>query len=611
MKKFTVTLALLAGTFMTYAQYTAIATTGYNEDIVAETTPAATTTSLSMDGSDFVFYSQAYGTASGSTKGLPDNLIVSSAGYSFELQSYTGNNALFLRNPNQPSGQTDTLEITSPANYSSLSVLCVSTEGQGLMSAQIIFSDGTSETTSGHIVKDWFNGTNYIMTNIDRVGRSTDNIANIFNNPRLYSVDIPVSCANETKSISKIVFTNQSTTNGRIYIMGLAGSGQLSVTLGNTFDLICNNGNDGFAEAVVTGGQAPYSYNWTNGPTTTTNTVNTLSAGAHKCIVTDNRGCQDSTAIFTLTEPAPISVTENATTCQGYPYVIGNNYYYNAGTYTTALTAANGCDSLVVTNLTVTPAPEYTENVSICAGSSYQIGNSTYTDAGTYTNTLYSSSFCDSVVITVLTVTPAPEYTQNVSICAGDSYNIGANSYTTAGTYTDTLSATTTCDSIVITTLTVADVIAEIDASSSTFSSVNQATNFTYQWLDCNNGNQAIAGETNATFNVTQNGSYALVVSNGTCTDTSECYIVDNVGIENNETSFIAISPNPTTGLVKISGNNIIKEAVVFTTQGKQVNTIIQEDIKSIDLTELPSGVYFVQLTSVDNQQHVIRLVKQ
>ncbi|MDX1445229.1 T9SS type A sorting domain-containing protein [Lishizhenia sp.] len=611
MKKITLTLALLAGSLLTYAQYQPIASTGYNEDIVAETSPALTTTSLSMDGSSFVFYSQAYGTAAGSTKGLPDNLSVANGGYSYQLQSYTGNNALYLTNPSQTSGQTDTLELTTPSNYASISVLCLSTEGAGIMDAQVIFSDGTTESTTGYAVNDWFNGSNYIMTNIDRVSRTSDIIGNVFNNPRIYNVDIPISCVNESKNVSKIVFTNQSTTNGRIYILALAGSSSLAVSLGNTFDLVCNNGNDGFGEAIVTGGQAPYSYNWTNGPTTAINTVSTLSAGSHKCIVTDARGCMDSTASFTLTEPAAITSTQNVTTCEGYPYVIGNNYYYDAGTYTTSLTAANGCDSVVTTNLTVTPAPEYTESVSICAGGSYQIGNNTYTDAGTYTTTLYSTSMCDSVVITTLTVTPAPEYTQNISICAGDSYDIGTNSYTTAGTYRDTLSGVNTCDSIVVTTLTVADVIAEIDASTSPFSSVNQAANFTYQWLDCNNGNQAIAGETSATFNVTQNGSYALVVSNGTCTDTSECYILDNVGVSNNETNFIAISPNPTTGIVKITSNKIIKEAIVFTTQGKEVNTVRSKDINTIDLTDLQSGVYIIQLTSIDNQTHVMRLVKQ
>lgn len=611
MKKITATLALLAGSFMSYAQYQAIATTGYNEDIVAETTPASTTTSLSMDGSDYVFYSQAYGSASGSTKGLPDNLIVSSSGYNYQLQPYSSNNALFLRNPSQPSGQSDTLEFTTPANYSSVSALCLSAEGAAIMSAKIIFTDGTSETTTGYTVKDWFNGTNYILTNIDRVGRTTDMIANLFNNPRLYNVDIPVSCANEDKNIAKIVFTNTSTSNGRIYIMALAGGSPLSVSLGNTADLVCNNGNDGFGEAVVTGGQAPYSYNWTNGPTTTVNTVNTLSAGAHKCIVTDARGCQDSTAEFTLTEPAAITITENVTTCQGYPYVIGNNYYYNAGTYTTNLAAANGCDSVVVTNLSVTPAPEYTENVQICAGSSYQIGNNTYTQAGTYQTTLYSVNFCDSIVNTILTVTAAPEYTQNVEICLGDTYTIGTSSYNTAGVYRDTLSATNTCDSIVITTLDVSNVEAIIDATSSPFSSVNQAANFTYQWIDCNNNNQPIAGATNATFDVTQNGSYALIVSNGNCTDTSECYLVDNVGLSDNEVNFIALSPNPTSGIVHISGDQIIKEAIVFTAQGKQVNAVRSKDIQKIDLSELPSGMYIIQVTTIKDQTQVVRLIKK
>lgn len=611
MKKITVTLALLGGALLANAQYQPIATTGYNEDIVAETTPALTTTSLSMDGSDFVFYSQAYGSASGSTKGLPDNLSVSNGAYNFTLQPYTGNNALYLKNPSQPSGQTDTLFFTTPAAYASVSAVCVSAEGTASMDVQVFFTDGTTESSTGYTVNDWFNGANYVMTNIDRVDRTTDNIANIFNNPRLYNVDIPISCANEAKNIEKIVFTNQSTSNGRIYIMGLAGGDVLSVSLGNTADLICNNGNDGFAEAVVNGGQAPYSYNWTNGPTTTVNTVNTLSAGTHKCIVTDARGCQDSTAAFTLTEPVGIAVSENATTCSGYPYVIGNNYYYNPGTYTTILTAANGCDSVVTTSLTVTPAPSYTENVQICQGASYDIGNSSYTTAGTYYDTLYATNYCDSVIITVLTVTTAPQYSQNVTICSGDSYTIGNNTYSIAGQYVDTLSGFNTCDSIVVTDLSVNNTEAIIDASSSTFASVNQDPNYTYQWLDCNNNNQPISGETNPTFTVTQNGSYALVVNNGSCSDTSECFIVDNVGLSDLENGIIAISPNPTTGIVNIAGNLTVNQVNVFTTDGKQVQTVANSKIDTIDISNLPNGVYIVQLKTNTDQTQVLRLIKK
>ncbi len=54
----------------------------------------------------------------------------------------------------------------------------------------------------------------------------------------------------------------------------------------------------------------------------------------------------------------------------------------------------------------------------------------------------------------------------------------------------------------------------------------------TYQWIDCNK-NEPIAGEIGSSFTPESNGSYALIVSDGNCTDTSNCFTMDYLGIDN------------------------------------------------------------------------------
>lgn len=44
----------------------------------------------------------------------------------------------------------------------------------------------------------------------------------------------------------------------------------------------------------------------------------------------------------------------------------------------------------------------------------------------------------------------------------------------------------------------------------------------TYQWINCS-GNTPIAGATNQSFTPTQTGNYAVIVNNGSCSDTSDC----------------------------------------------------------------------------------------
>ncbi len=52
----------------------------------------------------------------------------------------------------------------------------------------------------------------------------------------------------------------------------------------------CHNGNDGWAEVIITGGTPPYNFLWDNGETTARRY--SLEAGEYEVIVTDSRGCE-------------------------------------------------------------------------------------------------------------------------------------------------------------------------------------------------------------------------------------------------------------------------------------------------------------------------------
>ena len=54
---------------------------------------------------------------------------------------------------------------------------------------------------------------------------------------------------------------------------------------------------------------------------------------------------------------------------------------------------------------------------------------------------------------------------------------------------------------------------------------------YSYQWVDCNNGNAFIVGEVEKEFVATINGSYAVEITMGNCVDTSGCITVVGVGI--------------------------------------------------------------------------------
>jgi dienelactone hydrolase len=53
-----------------------------------------------------------------------------------------------------------------------------------------------------------------------------------------------------------------------------------------------------------------------------------------------------------------------------------------------------------------------------------------------------------------------------------------------------------------------------------------------YQWINCDNGNSIIPSATLQTYTATQAGDYALILGTGSCADTSNCYTITAVGID-------------------------------------------------------------------------------
>ncbi len=120
------------------------------------------------------------------------------------------------------------------------------------------------------------------------------------------------------------------------------------------------------------------------------------------------------------------------------------------GRYKQKVGSANGCDSVIILNLSVTPRKRVTITDTICSGQVYNWNGVEYTESGVYSDTLPSSMGCDSIVTLVLKVTDPIEVEESVNICYGEEYIFGSQTIKTSGNFREVFKAADGCDSVVL-----------------------------------------------------------------------------------------------------------------------------------------------------------------
>jgi hypothetical protein len=134
------------------------------------------------------------------------------------------------------------------------------------------------------------------------------------------------------------------------------------------------------------------------------------------------------------------------------------------------------------------------------------------------------------------------------------------------------------------------------------------ATGVSYAWIDCGT-NQEIAGETGQTYTPSVTGQYAVVITNGTCVDTSECTLVDFTGIEEISKNLIGLYPNPASDVINYIFDGAIEDIIVYDGLGRTVDLSIDLITNSIDVTSLANGKYIMSIIttgSVFRKQFIV-----
>jgi len=174
--------------------------------------------------------------------------------------------------------------------------------------------------------------------------------------------------------------------------------------------------------------------------------------------------------------------------------------------------------------------------------------------------------------------------------------------YSAPGTYNVIIPNILGCDSMITLNLTenpntIDTAISRTGTSLEEFSAVSGANS--YQWYDCNT-NTPIADETNPTFIATSNGSYSVLIENGTCSYMSPCFDVYTLSNQAYQIFDLNVYPNPSNGLFFIDipkQFNSEFELNLYSITGQKIQTKNYATSSKIQVElQVENGLYFIEL---------------
>ncbi len=196
-----------------------------------------------------------------------------------------------------------------------------------------------------------------------------------------------------------------------------------------------------------------------------------------------------------------------------------------------------------------------------------------------------------------------PSYEVDVQIaCDSFTWIDGITYFSSNSSPTLTLINSQGCDSIISLELTinrVSDLTATINGSSI----IANNSNATYQWLDCDNEYTPILGETEEIFTAVSNGSYAVELTENGCVDTSDCFLIDLVEVNEQDSwnNRCSVFPNPSNGLVTIKFEKEWRELKmkIYDIQGILLESSLYQNSREISIQlDYPAGIYIVDMVS-------------
>lgn len=284
-------------------------------------------------------------------------------------------------------------------------------------------------------------------------------------------------------------------------------------------------------------------------------------------------------------------------------YSLNDITYTSSGVYTQVLQSLAGCDSTIVLNLDITHTSSSTIHVEGCE--SVLFHEEIFTESGTYERHLLNESGCDSTIFLQVTIHPTIHTNWSTTSCGTFLWNDIA--YETSGIYDQMLTSDVGCDSIVTLTLNIVNLQAQLSFDESTIAVEDNQGD--YIWINCET--MLEVGSNNNEFTPTQNGSYAVIITQGECEVTSACLDVMINDVFHVQQNQILIYPNPFQNELCISGpSGSATSAVLTDATGRMIADIYTIENNKVDTSSWPCGLYHLTLFFANTTPMMFTLIK-
>ena len=254
-------------------------------------------------------------------------------------------------------------------------------------------------------------------------------------------------------------------------------------------------------------------------------------------------------------------------------------------------------------------------NDTICYGGDYVFSDGTiwtdlYQDTSQISELNAIQSGWDSLVIHNIIARPQEQSIDVQQACFSYTWIDGITYAESDSSSSIILTNQFGCDSIVQLNLTINTVDVSIEVDELHLQSL--AVNALYQWVDCNNQYSELQDQEEAIYEVESNGSYAVVVTQGSCMDTSDCITLEMVDLSINDLVTIGLYPNPTTGEINLNGFDQLKGLKKIEIKNNLGITLKELEVGElkIDLSDFSNGLYYFEAL-VNEKTISVKIIKQ